>query len=108
MTGLDSYNMEKSTKTKATQFSLYDKLDPDNYLEEAVLKKIVPGKDGRKVVRDTTIHPFSAQGRLVMIFNRRETYGSGTLICSRYMLTVAHNLYSKHYKREPDSILFLP
>lgn len=65
--------------------------------------------DGIVILKDTTIPPFSAHGRLMMIiFDDKAAYSSGTLIYSKYVLTAAHNLYSHKFKREPASILFIP
>lgn len=109
MGDLESCNTERNIKSKPVEFRpLYEELDPEYYLEEAVLMKIIPERDGREKVRDTTIYPFSAHGRLVMMFNGFILYGSGTLISSRYVLTAAHNLYSHRFGREPDSIEFIP
>ncbi len=41
-------------------------------------------------------------------FQWKGSYGSGTPINSRFVLTAAHNLYPKYFEKEPDSILFIP
>jgi glutamyl endopeptidase len=106
MVGLDSINIERSIKAKPAQFMpLYEELDRSYYYEEALL---TDGQDGRSAVPDTTIYPYSAHGRLVMMFNGYTLYGSGTLISLRYVLTAAHNLYSHRFRKEADSIYFIP
>ncbi len=107
MGGLDSSNIDRSIKAKPAQFRpLYEELDHNCYFEGAVRMK--NGEDGRSAVEDTTIYPYSAHGRLVMMFNGKTSYGSGTLISSRYALTAAHNVYSRRFRKEADSIYFIP
>jgi V8-like Glu-specific endopeptidase len=43
------------------------------------------------------------------MYDEKTLYGSGSLIKSRCVLTAAHNLYPKSFKREPDQFyLFIP
>lgn len=103
-----SSNPATRSSRKQSKFRQLHEVDQDNYDLEAALMEIIRVRDIREVVRDTTVYPFSAHGRLVMMYNGKTVYGSGTLISSRFMLTAAHNIYSRYYEREPDSILFIP
>jgi V8-like Glu-specific endopeptidase len=109
MSGPSLSSMNSTGESRSMQFrNLYEVVDLQYYEKEVRFIKIRPGEDRREVVLDTTNYPFSAHGRLLMIFDGKAVYGSGTLINSRFVLTAAHNLYPKYFKKEPESILFIP
>jgi V8-like Glu-specific endopeptidase len=96
----------KDAKNKTQKLrQLYLEVDPRLYEDEDAITTI---EDHRVKILDTKIYPFSTHGRLIMIFNEKALYGSGTLIGPRLVLTAAHNLYPRCFQREPDSIIFIP
>lgn len=65
---------------------------------EHVLRKIIPGQDGRLRIQPTHEWPHGAVGVLALRFRDTEPdqviWGTGTLITPYCVLTAAHNLYS--------------
>jgi glutamyl endopeptidase len=57
----------------------------------------VIGSDGRILISDTTIYPWSAQSKLFITFPNGDIFGcSGTLIQAKYVLTAGHCVYNKN------------
>ncbi len=53
------------------------------------------GKEYRKKVRDSTKFPYCSVGEINSYYkNRAEGQGTGVIIGKKYVITVAHNIYS--------------
>lgn len=73
--------------------------------EEMVLKRVHPGKDGRKIVNETHVFPKSIHVQIEMIFPDGNYGGSGVLVGPHHVLTCAHNVYNfekKHWASQID------
>jgi len=68
--------------------------------EEMVLKRIIPGKDGRERIHETNTFPYSIYVQLEMEFNNGTYLGSGSLIGPHHLLTCAHNVFSHHSRNK--------
>jgi len=79
-------------------------LPEDQEPEETVLMRIIPGKDGRTRVSQTTEWPYLFNGQLDIKFSFGSYGGSGILVGPRHILTAAHNVYNsdkaKKYPRQ--------
>ncbi|MBL9029257.1 MAG: trypsin-like peptidase domain-containing protein [Caedimonas sp.] len=106
---------QKPIKAKTQNISIIS-LPAEPILEsgdrETVLKKIIPGIDGRIQIAQTDQWPHSVHGVVAIHFPKmgidKNAWGTGTLIGPNLVLTAAHNLYSHEYKEEVDSVRFLP
>jgi TPR repeat protein len=62
-------------------------------LEESVLMRISPEKDGRTKIDNTTQWPYLFHSQLGLYFADGKHGGSGTLVGPQHILTAAHNIY---------------
>jgi glutamyl endopeptidase len=108
LVGLDSSILTRTTQAKSIGSRSHFVDSDEESDEEAILCRIKLGEDGREYVPDTTILPFSTQGRIIVRFKEVEIRCSGTLIGSKYVLTAAHNLIYDKYNSEPLSGVFIP
>lgn len=76
--------------------------------DERILKKAIPGKDGRKRVTQTKDWPHSIHTHLAMIFEDEEFGGSGSMVGPHHILTAAHNVFDKDKKVWAKSIKVYP
>jgi len=65
----------------------------DAPIPERVLKKVVPGKDGRVRIQDTTEWPHSIHAHLGMKIHGDTYMGSGVMVGPHHLLTCAHCVY---------------
>lgn len=72
--------------------------------EEKILKRIIPGVDGRERVENTIDWPNLLHGQLTMKYSDGEYGGSGVLIGPHHLLTAAHNVYDVDKKEWAHSI----
>lgn len=75
---------------------------------EKILKKIVPGQDGRSRVSKTTELPHCIHSQLTMLFSKNECGGSGSIVGPHHVLTCGHNVYDPETKTWADSISVYP
>lgn len=62
--------------------------------EERVLRRIIPGVDGRRRIEDTSKYPYSIHVQIEMEFPGGNAYGgSGSMVGPHHVLTCAHNVY---------------
>ncbi len=67
------------------------------------------GSDNRKKVSSTTIYPYSAVCKLIMMFPNGDTYsGSGAIIDEFHVLTAGHCLYASKLGGWARSIMVIP
>lgn len=102
----------------ASFVSLYGiPIEEKSFQNEIVIKRIVPGQDGRKRINQTDVWPHSVHGIVAIRFRNMSLdsygFGSGTLIASNLVLTAAHNLYERELFGEEQTgrateIRFLP
>lgn len=78
--------------------------------QERVLKKIIPGQDGRTIVESTREWPHSVHGMLSTKFEGRTYTGTATMIGPGLAITAAHNLYDCNTCKEvkASDLLFYP
>lgn len=78
--------------------------------KEAILKKVIPGKDGRVRVINTSELPYRFYGHMIMEFsNGKEYVGSGMLVGPHHILTAGHNIFShKIGEGWATSVKFIP
>lgn len=62
-------------------------------IPERVLKKVVPGQDGRTRIQDTTAWPHSIHAHLGMKIHGDTYMGSGVIVGPHHLLTCAHCVY---------------
>jgi TPR repeat protein/V8-like Glu-specific endopeptidase len=62
-------------------------------LEESVLMRVSPAKDGRTKIDNTTQWPYLFHSQLGLYFSGGKYGGSGTLVGPQHILTAAHNIY---------------
>jgi len=74
--------------------SHYDK-KYQNYTQEAVLKLVIPGQDGRQRISNTTTWPYSIHVQLTAIFGSIVGYGSGSMVGPHHLLTCGHNVCTR-------------
>lgn len=67
-------------------------------LEERVLRRAVPGRDGRQKVDNTTTYPYSIHSQLQIDFSGSKYGGSGSMVGPHHVLTCAHNVYDRTMK----------
>lgn len=72
--------------------------------EEKILKRIIPGVDGRERIENTIDWPNLLHGQLTMKYSDGEYGGSGVLIGPHHLLTAAHNVYDVDKKEWARSI----
>jgi len=76
--------------------------------EEMVLKKVIPGVDGRFRIIDTKTFPYSIHVQLSMRFSGGKYGGSGSMVGPHHVLTAAHNVYSLVKKEWAEKISLHP
>ncbi len=91
--GALSTQPHKSTKVWKQQKVLHYDENPLERVQEKVLAKIVPGKDGRQQIVETTKWPYSIFAQITMKFKGQTYGGSGTLVGPHHILTCGHNVY---------------
>jgi len=80
----------------------------NQFHEEVVLKKAIPGVDGRRQITKTTQFPFSIHVQISMRFSDGEYGGSGSMVGPHHVLTCAHNVYSLEKKEWSKKIVVHP
>lgn len=60
---------------------------------ETVMKRVIPGVDGRVRIENTTDYPNSCIGAIRMRIGKKTYHGSGSLIGPHHFLTAGHNVY---------------
>ncbi len=83
----------KSTKVCKQQQALYYDENPQERVQEKVLAKLVPRKDERQQIVETTKWPYFMFAQITMKFNGKTYGGSGALVGSHHVLTCGHNVY---------------
>jgi len=63
-------------------------------IPERVLKKVLPGQDGRTRIQDTTSWPHSIHAHLGMKIHGDTYMGSGVIVGPHHLLTCAHCVYN--------------
>jgi|GEM_PF-2052927 len=74
----------------------------ESVLEEGNDRRVFLGRE------DCTSWPYRVHGHVFMKYPSAGYIGSGTLIGERYVLTAAHNLYSRNTGRTPEVVMFYP
>lgn len=100
-TGIFNYYRNESTLSTQAQRPqkqwnqnslVYDK-NSKSFRQETILKKIVPGQDGRECIANTTAWPYSIHAQLSMRFNGKDHGGSGVMVGPYHLLTCGHCVY---------------
>jgi V8-like Glu-specific endopeptidase len=100
-------NAQKPQEAK-TQCTLIYSMEPEEFEEEKVLRKVIAGQDGRKRILDTAEWPYSIHSQLSITFGDKICGGSGSLIGPHHLLTCGHNLYDHKIEKWADEILVYP
>ena len=82
--------------------------EPQEFEQESVLKKVIPGIDGRVRISNTTELPYSIHVQISMIFAGNEYGGSGSLVGPHHVLTCGHNVYNRSQGGWADRISVYP
>ncbi|WP_194848288.1 trypsin-like serine peptidase [Candidatus Neptunochlamydia vexilliferae] len=80
----------------------------NEFQEETVLKKVIPGQDGRQRIQKTSEYPYSIHVQLEMKFSDGTYGGSGSLIGPHHVLTCGHNVYDIKTKKWATKITAYP
>lgn len=75
---------------------------------EAILKKVIPGKDGRVRIANTTAWPYSIHAQLDMLFDGVFWGESGAMVGPHHLLTCAHNVYDYKKQKWAEKIFVHP
>ncbi len=75
---------------------------------ETVLKKVVPGKDGRMRITNTTDRLHAIHVQLTVFKNRGEWGGTASVVGPCQLLTCGHNVYDPKGKKWAERILAYP
>jgi len=75
------------------QNSLIYNKKSEEFKPETVLKKVIPGQDGRKNISNTTTWPYSIHTQLSMTLNGDTYGGSGSMVGPHHLLTCGHCVY---------------
>lgn len=75
---------------------------------ETVLKRLVPGQDGRTLVTNTTHWPYLCHAQVSMDFSGIEYGGSGIMVGPHHLLTAGHNVYDHKTKNWVNNISVHP
>lgn len=76
---------------------------------EKVLRKVIPGYDGRTRVEETVKWPYSLITQVTIIENGQlGGFGSGAMVGPHHLLTCAHNVYDRKTSKLADKILVYP
>jgi V8-like Glu-specific endopeptidase len=96
--GLTTYSTPPQTPKKAwSESALMYGRNPQEL--ETVLKKIIPGKDGRVRISNTKDLLFCIHAHLTMVFPGGEYGGSGVIVGPHHVLTCGHNVYGGDPKK---------
>ena len=78
------------------------------FSEERVLRRVVPGRDGRQHISETSKYPYSIHAQLEMDFADGQYGGSGALIGPHHILTCGHNVYNTETGQWAENISVYP
>ncbi len=81
---------------------------PEELRQENVLAQIVPNRDGRERIGNTTTWPNSFHAQLSINFNGRTYGGSGAMVGPHHLLTCGHNVYDTKAKAWANEITVYP
>ena len=87
-----STQAQRPQKKRDQNALIYSK-NSNNFTQQTVLKRIVPGQDGRERISNTTAWPYSIHAHLNMLFNGKDYGGSATIVGPHHLLTCAHCVY---------------
>jgi V8-like Glu-specific endopeptidase len=82
--------------------------NPQELNPEKVLKRIIPGEDGRSRILNTKDVPYCMHVQLTMISSRKTFGGSGVMVGPHHVLTVGHNVFYHIMNGWADSISVYP
>ncbi|OJW48277.1 MAG: hypothetical protein BGO67_10690 [Alphaproteobacteria bacterium 41-28] len=94
----------KPSKPPTQSVQIYNGRPSIMPFEEKILMRIVPGKDGRVRVHQTTDWPHLIHGQLSMEYSDGEYGGSGILVGPHHVLTAGHNVYNSDKKEWAQNI----
>jgi len=98
---------KRSTKAYSQRAFMYEKA-PQELKREKVLKKVIPGQDGRARISQTTQWPYNICAQLTMVFDGNTYGGSGSLVGPHHVLTCGHNVYDSDDNIWAEKILVYP
>src|SRR4029079_9991281 len=78
------------------------------FRREAILKRVIPGVDGRIQIFNTAEWPYSIHAHLNMRLNGDEYGGSGSMVGPHHLLTCAHCVYDYDKQKFFDTIAAYP
>jgi V8-like Glu-specific endopeptidase len=78
----------------------------EEHLEERIQEKLlIPGRDGRKEITETTQWPYLFHSQLTIHFPSGKYGGSGILVGPQHLLTAGHNVYDPDTKEWATRII---